>query len=76
MDNDLRITLIATGFASKTGLAEVSQEDEQTQLLKNLKSEEELDIPSFLRRPLFNRRHQSITATTKPMQTPSHTPVR
>jgi len=76
MDSELRITLIATGFASKTGLAEISQEDEQTQLLKNLKSEEELDIPSFLRRPLFNRRRQSITATTKPMQTPLPTPVR
>jgi len=76
MDSELRITLIATGFASKTGLAEISQEDEQTQLLKNLKSEEELDIPSFLRRPLFNRRHQSITATTKPMETPLHTQVR
>lgn len=76
MDNELRITLIATGFASKTGLAEASQEDEQTQLLKSLKSEEELDVPSFLRRPLFNRRRQSITATTKPMQTPLHTPVR
>jgi len=76
MDNELRITLIATGFASKTGLAETNQEDEQTQLLKSLKSEEELDVPSFLRRPLFNRRRQSITATTKPMQTPLHTPVR
>jgi len=76
MDNELRITLIATGFASKIGLAEANQEDEQTQLLKSLKSEEELDVPSFLRRPLFNRRRQSITATTKPMQTPSHTPVR
>ena len=76
MDNELRITLIATGFASKTGLAEASQEDEQTRLLKTLKSEEELDVPSFLRRPLFNRRRQSITATTKPMQTPLPTPVR
>jgi len=75
MDSELRITLIATGFASRTGLTEASEEDEQTQLLKNLKSEEELDVPSFLRRPLFNHRRQSITSTTKPIKTPLHTPV-
>jgi len=76
MDSELRITLIATGFASKTGLAGVGQEDEQTQILKNLKSEEELDIPSFLRRPLFSHRRQAITPTTKPIETPLYTPVR
>ncbi len=65
MDNDVRITLIATGFASKTGMAEGAQEDEVTQFLKNLKSEEELDVPSFLRRPLFSHRRQSIAQTTK-----------
>ncbi len=75
MDMELRITLIATGFASKTGLAETGQEDEQTQFLKNLKNEEELDVPSFLRRPLFNHRRQSIASTTKPINTPLHTPV-
>ncbi len=76
MDNELRITLIATGFASKTGLVEASQEDEQTQLLKNLKSEEELDVPSFLRRPLFSHRRQAIAPSTKPAKTPVHIPVR
>lgn len=76
MDNELRITLIATGFASKTGLAEASQEDEQTQLLKALKSEEELDVPSFLRRPLFSHRRQAITPSTKLVKTPLRTPVR
>jgi len=76
MDNELRITLIATGFASKTGLAEASQEDEQTQLLKSLKSEEELDVPSFLRRPLFSHRRQAITSSTKLVKTPLRTPVR
>jgi len=75
MDNELRITLIATGFTSKTGLAEASQEDEQTQLLKNLKSEEELDVPSFLRRPLFSHRRQAITPSTKLVKTPVRTPV-
>ena len=76
MDNTLRITLIATGFASKTGLAEASQEDEQTQLLKSLKSEEELDVPSFLRRPLFSHRRQAITPSTKLIKTPLRAPVR
>jgi len=76
MDSELRITLIATGFASRTGLTEASEEDEQTQLLKNLKSEEELDVPSFLRRPLFNHRRQATIPSTKLVKTPLHTPVR
>ena len=76
MDNELRITLIATGFASKTGLASASQEDEQTQFLKSLKSEEQLDVPSFLRRPLFSHRRQAQIPSTKLVKTPFHTPVR
>jgi len=75
MDNELRITLIATGFASKIGL-EPSQEDEQAQLLKNLQSEEELDVPSFLRRPLFSHRRQALTSSNKLVKTPLHTPFR
>ena len=73
MENELRITLIATGFASKAGM-ESSEEDEQTQLLKNLKSEEELDVPSFLRRPIFSHRRQVPTNSkfTTPLQSPSH----
>ncbi len=76
MDNEVRITLIATGFTSKIGLAEVSQEDEFTQLLKSLKSEEELDVPSFLRRPLFSHRRQAITPSTRLVKTPLRIPVR
>ncbi len=75
MDDELRITLIATGFASTIGLAEASQEEEQTQLLKSLKSDDELDVPSFLRRPLFSHRRQVITPSTKLDKTPSHTPA-
>jgi len=75
MDSEIRITLIATGFASKTGLAEANEEDEQIQLLKNLKSEEELDVPAFLRRPLFSHRRQVITQTTEVVKNPLHTPV-
>jgi cell division protein FtsZ len=77
MDNDVQITLIATGFASKTGMAEGAQEDEVTQFLKSLKSEEELDVPSFLRRPLFSHRRQAISSSTKPtVKTPQQTPLR
>jgi len=71
LKEELRITLIATGFASKLSLAGVSREDEFTQLLKELKSDEELDVPAFLRRPLFSHRHQPIPeATKKLVQTP------
>jgi len=75
MDNDVRITLIATGFASKTGLVEESSENEYAQLLRGLKSEEELDVPSFLRRPLFSHRRQAINPSTKVVKTPEHAPI-
>jgi len=75
MDNEVKITLIATGFASKIGMAG-SQEDEVTQLLRSLKSEEELDVPSFLRRPLFSHRRQAVTPSTKIASGPSYTPLR
>ncbi len=69
MENDVRITLIATGFVSKLGLTGAAQEDELTQLLKGIKSEDELDVPSFLRRPMVSHRRQAITPSMKPMQT-------
>jgi cell division protein FtsZ len=74
MDNEIRITLIATGFISKLGLTGAGQEDELTQLLKGLKSEEELDVPSFLRRPLFSHRRQTVTPPGKPLQPSLLTP--
>jgi len=73
MDNEVRITLIATGFISKTGFPGANQDDELTQLLKDLKRDEELDIPSFLRRPLFNQRRQMMTPLAKPDKTPLST---
>ncbi len=74
MENDVRITLIATGFVSKLGLTGAGQEDELTQLLKGIKSEDELDVPSFLRRPMVSHRRQAITPAMKPMQPPLMTP--
>jgi len=49
MGNDVRLTLIATGFATKEGRAGAAWEREITRLLKGLKSDEELEIPSFMR---------------------------
>jgi len=76
MQKEVRITLIATGFASKIGLPGASREDELNQLLKGLKSEEELDVPSFLRRPLFSHRRQAITPSTKLVKAPSRSQTR
>jgi len=74
MENDVRITLIATGFVAKLGLTGAGQEDELTQLLKGIKSEDELDVPSFLRRPMVSHRRQAITPAMKPVQPPLMTP--
>jgi cell division protein FtsZ len=77
LDKEIRITLIATGFKSRTGLAGADQDEDMTQLLKGLsKSEDELDVPSFLRRPLFSHRRQAITPATKVVRTPSPTERR
>jgi len=77
MEEEIRITLIATGFESKIGKLQGDEDDEFTSHLKSLKSEDELDVPSFLRRPLFSHRRQmAVTPTTKLVQTRTHTPVR
>jgi len=62
MDKEVRITLIATGFISREGWLWSGRGDEMTRYLTELKkSEEEMDAPSFLRRPLFGRRRQLPT---------------
>ena len=73
LDKEVKITLIATGFISKTGQTAGTQDDEINQFLKGLKSEEELDVPSFLRRPLFSHRRQSISQTTPSITPPIQT---
>ena len=73
MDEQVRITLVATGFSSRTGLDESGEEDELTQMLKSLKSEEEMDVPAFLRRPLFNHRRQANIPSAKPVDASLHT---
>jgi cell division protein FtsZ len=66
MDKEVKITLIATGFVVEQGLVGTGQNEELTKFLKNLKnSEEELDLPSFLRRPLFSHRRQVVIPPSK-----------
>ncbi len=74
MNNDVRITLVATGFVAKLG-ADPTQEDELTQMLKNLKSEDEMDIPSFLRRPVFGHRRQATVPANKSAQSSMMNPA-
>jgi cell division protein FtsZ len=59
MNDEVRITLVATGFATPENKAiwGTAKDDEVVQYLGDLrKSEEEMDTPSFLRRPLFGHR--------------------
>lgn len=48
MNNEVRLTLIATGFANQAGLNGAAREKEMTKVLKDLKPNE-YDTPSFLR---------------------------
>ena len=48
MGNEIRLTLIATGFATREALTSAAWEKEVSRLLKG-KTDEELDVPSFLR---------------------------
>jgi cell division protein FtsZ len=64
MENEVRITLITTGFHAKLGMGKANAEDEElNKILKNMKTEDELDMPSFLRRPLYSHRKFSATAS-------------
>jgi cell division protein FtsZ len=66
MDREVRITLIATGFIAQGGYVWRGRDDEVNQYLAELKkSEEEMDAPSFLRRPFFGRRRQPPTGVTE-----------
>jgi len=75
MDKEVKITLIATGFIAKKGLAGASQDEELRQFLAGLKgSEDELDVPSFLRRPLYSHRRQAVTPSTNIEKASLYTP--
>ncbi len=57
MDNEIKITLIATGFSQRPKDGMKIDDDEIKKLLKDLEDEERLDnIPSIMRRPPKKRR--------------------
>jgi cell division protein FtsZ len=64
MDKDLKITLIATGFETASMSGGNVNEAEISGYLKTLKSdsEEQLDVPAFLRRAQFTQRHMPAPA--------------
>lgn len=78
MGKDVKITLIATGFASASGLVwGRGKSEELVKALTDLKnSEDGLDVPSFMRSPLFARRRQILTPQAKPEKIQSKTPVK
>jgi len=57
MENEVRLTLIATGFETQDVLGGSVRDKELNRVLKNIKSEE-LDIPSFLRQRRFTPAYQ------------------
>jgi cell division protein FtsZ len=71
MENEVKITLITTGFHAKMGMGKANAEEEElNKILRNMKTEEELDMPSFLRRPLFSKRRlpTQTEATNEPVK--------
>jgi cell division protein FtsZ len=48
MGNDIRLTLIATGFMTRETMAGAAKEKELTRLLKGME-DDELDVPSYVR---------------------------
>ncbi len=71
LENDVKITLIATGFRQNGVTAKQIEEHNET-LKEVVKSENELDMPSFMRHPLFSRRLPGAT----PASVPNRTQVR
>ena len=74
MDNEVKMTLIATGFYAAGGKI-VRQDEELRRLLQSAESEQELDIPTFLRRPLV-RRQVAETTEIKQHSMRLHTPAQ
>ncbi len=74
LENDVRITLIATGYLAN-GLLNNTQAAEQTKLLRAIKTEDEMDVPSFMRHPMFSHRRQIPDVTVR-QAAPSRNEVR
>ncbi|MFH0913742.1 MAG: cell division protein FtsZ [Chloroflexota bacterium] len=66
LNNEVRLTLIATGFTTKEALAGSQREREITKLLRGLKGDE-LEVPSFMRqRRVLPGQRYSPTLRTLP----------
>ena len=78
MGSDVHLTLIATGFATKEGMAGAAREREIYRQLKSIKSEDELAIPAFMRqRGMLTNRRPSPTPTPSAQQfNPARRPLR
>jgi cell division protein FtsZ len=68
MEKEVKITLVATGFAS-AGLFGQMEDEEVTKLLRSLKVEDELDVPSFMRKSMFSGRRAVPDASTSTTRT-------
>jgi cell division protein FtsZ len=66
MNNDVRLTLVATGFENKDhGLSGMSYDREMNRLIKGIKSEEELGVPAFM------RYRRTLSGSSRPAATPN-----
>jgi cell division protein FtsZ len=64
MNQEVRLVLIATGFDGMLNLGSAAHEKEITKVLKNLKTDEQYDTPSFL------RQRDMAKVRSMPIQTP------
>jgi cell division protein FtsZ len=81
LDKDIKITLIATGFATSPLAGNKANEAEINGYMKELKSEgeEQMDVPAFLRRAQFTQHHVStppLVPTPQKQQQTAKTPFQ
>ncbi len=80
MDKEVKITLIATGFSAdkSSNPAVLSKKDlEIADFLTTIKnSEEELDMPSFMRSPMYGRQHHVMPPSAQIDKTKSRNNFR
>lgn len=66
MSNEVKIVLVATGFAYKPGKANMAaRESELNELRKAIRNEEQLAVPAFLRNPVQKHRREILSRTMK-----------
>jgi cell division protein FtsZ len=81
LDKDIKITLIATGFATSPLAGNTANEAEISGYMKELKSEgeEQMDVPAFLRRAQFTQHHvptPPLAPTPQKQQQTAKTPFQ